>query len=108
MPPDVINAIVPFAVIVNAVASVFTDNVTLVDNIFVDILGDVQYVPELGVPVPLKDKVLSPIFIEELTYWFTGLNPNKDGPPGDIQKKSWTITQIRCRILFGLCSRIYG
>jgi hypothetical protein len=23
-------------------------------------------------------------------YWFTGLNPSKDGPPSDIQKKSWT------------------
>src|ERR1700685_4218993 len=33
-------------------------------------------------------------------YWFTGLNPSKDRPPGDIQKKSWTIPQIRCRILF--------
>src|ERR1700691_2018819 len=40
------------------------------------------------------------VFQADASYWFTGLNPNKDGPPGDIQKKSWTITQIRCRILF--------
>src|ERR1700683_1403721 len=39
-------------------------------------------------------------FVGNSGYWFTGLNPSKDRPPGDIQKKSWTIPQIRCRILF--------
>src|SRR5258708_38288348 len=33
-------------------------------------------------------------------YLFTGLKPNRDRPSGRVQRKSWTFSQIPCRMLF--------
>src|SRR6266700_2194231 len=33
-------------------------------------------------------------------YLFTGLNLNKDGPWERAQRKSWTFSQMSCRMLF--------